>query len=243
MAHMRKYSHPVAAQILAHNTRSSASTPHATHIDSNRTHLNYSLLPDRGMTDYEYYKLRKSQLYCFRRSDVKTLLGWICTLPQGVSEDQEYNFFRATHDFYCQRYGEKNIVQSIVHKDEEGQPHLHVCMIPAVPDPKHGGEKICADSFVTRRDLMSFHTDLQRWLDECGISARVTTGISAVVGRNLSVEEIKCDALDMILCDLSFDTDAEMTPSIDWSTEVDKILSSLHDLEISANDSEYDIEW
>ena len=206
MAHMDKYTHPLVGPILAHNIRIGAGVADATHIDPTRTPLNYCLHPDRGMSDYDYYKLRKSQLYCYGRSDLKTLIGWVCTLPRGVPPDQEQDFFEAVHRFFCDRYGEDNIVQSIVHMDEEGQPHLHVCLIPAVPDPRHGGSKICANLFTTRCDLLTFHPDLQRWLDQRGINARVSTGISAALGKNFTVEEIKAGALELLYkTDFHFD--------------------------------------
>lgn len=223
MAHMSKYTHPLVGPVLAHNSRTGKGAAAAEHIDPTRTPLNYSLTPDRGMTDYEYYKYRKSQLYCYGRSDVKTLIGWVCTLPRGVPPDQERDFFEAVHRFFCDRYGEDNIVQSIVHMDEEGQPHLHVCLIPAVPDLKHNRMKICANDVATRCDLLTFHPDLQRWLDQRGIHACVTNGISAVIGRNLSVEEIKRGDLDLLLTNA---IDIEAGDTHDWQAEFEAIVST-----------------
>ena len=227
MAHMTKYTHPLVGPILAHNARVGAGVADATHIDPTRTPLNFCLHPDRGMSDYEYYAHRKSQLYCYGRSDVKTLIGWVCTLPRGVPSDQEREFFTTVYQFFCNRYGEENIIQSIVHMDEEGQPHLHVCLIPAVPDPKHGGMKVCANSVATRCDLITFHPDLQRWLDERGIRACVNNGISAVIGRNLRVDEIKRGALDLLL-GVSIDVEPgdAQSDTIDWQVEFEAIVST-----------------
>ena len=38
--------------------------------------------PDRGMTEYDYFLQRKSELYCYNRNDVKVMVGWIVTAPQ-----------------------------------------------------------------------------------------------------------------------------------------------------------------
>lgn len=91
----------------------------------------------------------------------------------------------------AERYGEANCIQSIVHQDESGQPHLHYCFIPVVPDLKHGGEKICANDVLNREELRSFHPDLQKHLQKNGIDAKVLTGITKAQGGNMSVQQLK----------------------------------------------------
>ena len=93
-------------------------------IDKDRTVQNYSLLPQRGISSYEYYRQRKSELYCYNRTDVKVMAGWIVTAPKDLPMSEMENFFRVTYEFLAERYGEKNCVQAVVHNDEGGQPHI-----------------------------------------------------------------------------------------------------------------------
>ena len=101
----------------------------------------------------------------------------------------EYDYFLAN------RYGEKNVVQAIVHDDEGGQPHLHFCFIPVEEDLKHEqGYKICANDVLDRRELRNFHPDLQRYLNEHGLEdARVMTGVTKRQGGNRTVAQLKAE--------------------------------------------------
>ena len=174
-----------------------------------------------GMEAYRYYRERMSQLYVLQRDDVKPLAGWVVTLPREITDAEEQRrFFECAFDFLSERYGAQNVVQAVVHYDEgvrrkvrddngkplydengkavlelvAGQPHLHFLFIPAVPDlnPKHGkAEKVCAKDVLTKRDLRTFHGDLQKYLDEHNVEGRVKTGVTKKNGRNYTVDELK----------------------------------------------------
>lgn len=189
MASVTKFKASAVRNILAHNARL-IQEPSNKDIDASRSEQNYSLL-DRGQSAYDYYWARKQELHCLHRDDVKPLCGWVLTAPKELPIEMQNTFFKATFDFVSARYGEINMVQAIVHMDESGQPHLHVCFIPATPDLKHGGEKICANDVITRKDLITFHTDWQEWLCQYGIDTPVRTGITKAQGGNLTVSEMK----------------------------------------------------
>lgn len=164
-------------------------------IDPKRLERDYILSPDRGMTEYDYFLQRKSELYCYNRNDVKVMVGWIVTAPQDLDPERYDNFFYATYNFLANRYGEENVVQAIVHDDEGGQPHLHFCFVPVVEDPKHEqGYKICANDVLDRRELRNFHPDLQRYLNEHGLEdACVMTGVTKRQGGNRTVAQLKAE--------------------------------------------------
>ena len=188
MAHVMKFTHKAIPNILRHNERSiiNSSNPD---IDCSYSHLNYQLSPERGMSAYSYYQDRKSELHVYNRADVKTMAGWIVTAPKDLSPEQHEGFFAETYKFLEHRYGgEKNVVQAIVHLDES-QPHLHFCFIPAAPDLKHGGEKVCANDVLNRRELRDFHPALQKHLTDAGINVRVLNGATA--NGNMTVRELK----------------------------------------------------
>lgn len=190
MASVDKYAMSAVVNQLRHNERTTQNPSNAD-IDVSRTDLNYMLSPDRGMTSYDYFKQRKAELYCYNRSDVKVMAGWIVTAPKDLPLKEHAAFFRESYNFMSERYREENVVSAAVHMDESGQPHLHFYFIPAVPDRKHGGEKICANDILNKRELRNFHPDLQRYLNKKGIDAKVLNGATA--GGNRTVKELKME--------------------------------------------------
>lgn len=190
MASVSKFTRSAVRNQLRHIERTIAH-PANEDIDMSMSELNYSLSPQRGMDSYSYFRQRLSELYVYHRADVKVMAGWIVTAPTDLARQQHEAFFAATYDFLTERYGEKNCVQAVVHYDESGQPHMHYCFIPVVLDKKHGGEKVCANDVLNRAELRDFHPALQRYLNEHGINARVTSGITARQGGNRTVRELK----------------------------------------------------
>ena len=178
MACAEKFGAGAVRNILRHNRREiEHSSNHD--IDPKRLERDYILSPDRGMTEYDYFLQRKSELYCYNRNDVKVMVGWIVTAPQDLDPERYDDFFCATYDFLANRYGEENVVQAIVHDDEGGQPHLH---------------KICANDVLDRRELRNFHPDLQRYLNEHGLEdTRVMTGVTKRQGGNRTVAQLKAE--------------------------------------------------
>ena len=160
-------------------------------ILKDRTVKNYSLLPQREISSYEYYRQRKSELYCYNRADVKVMAGWIVTAPKDLPMSEMEKFFNVTYEFLSERYGEKNCVQAVVHNDEGGQPHIHFLFIPAAADKKHGGEKICANDVLNKAELRNFHSALQKYLLDHGVQANILTGITKTQGGNRTVRELK----------------------------------------------------
>lgn len=195
MASVKKFTDGAVVNQLRHCKRMIENDSNAD-IDPTRTHLNYSLTPDRGMSEYEYYKQRKSELYCYGRADVKTMAGWIVTAPQELeTREQIREFFERTAEFLTERYGKENVISITCHFDEGkmekvkdrwgeyvrdenreikrelvlGRPHLHFDFIPVTRDdnPKHTQtEKICANDVLNKRDLQHFHTDLKKYLKD-----------------------------------------------------------------------------
>lgn len=190
-------------------------------IDPSRSHMNYSLTPERGMGEYDYYKKRKNELYCYHRADVKTMAGWIVTAPaELVAREQIREFFVRTTEFLTQRYGAENVISISCHfdegktekvkdrwggyvKDEQGKikkelvlgrPHLHFLFIPVAKDKKHKqGYKICANDVLTKKDLQHFHADLRKYLKDrnCPGADGVLNGKTKAQGRNYTVTELK----------------------------------------------------
>lgn len=171
MASMMKFTHSAVRNQKRHVLRETVK-PANKNINAALSHLNYTLSPDRGMHPYSFYLERKSQLYCFGRADVKTVVGWVVTAPRDLPAKQHQRFFQEVYLFLENRYGLENTILAVVHQDES-QPHLHFLFIPAVPDLKRGGEKICANDVITRTEIRDFHPALKKHLVSVGVNARV----------------------------------------------------------------------
>ena len=181
MACAMKFSAGAVRNQLRHNRRTIEHSSNRD-IDPERLEHDYVLSPDRGMTEYDYFLQRKSELYCYNRDDVKVMAGWVVTAPQDLDPERYDDFFCATYDFLENRYGKENVVQAIVHDDEGGQPHLHFCFIPVEEDLKHEqGYKICANDVLDRRELRNLE------------DARVMTGVTKRQGGNRTVAQLKAE--------------------------------------------------
>ena len=64
-----------------------------------------------------------------------------------------------------ERYGNQNVLSATVHYDET-TPHLHYAFIPVVFDEKKQREKVSAKEVLTRKELSSFHQDLDKYLKQ-----------------------------------------------------------------------------
>lgn len=177
MASVKKFDLSASSAIIRHVARQ-IQVPGNKNIDTSRTHLNYSLLPSRVLDPYDVFLQRKEEVYVYRRTNVKVLVGWVVFLPDDLPPEQESVFFEAVHNFLVERYSLKNTILSMVHLDEP-RPHLHFLFMPIVPDPKHPqndgtpGEKICAAKVLTPQELRNFHPALQRHLTSQGITCHI----------------------------------------------------------------------
>lgn len=215
MARVEKYTSGAVSYQLRHNTRECPKPPSNIEIESERTPLNYTLI-SHGSTAkecYEYYKQRLSEVYVYGNKAVNTMASWVITAPADLSETQEKDFFEAATDYCNSLYGEKNVIQAVVHKDEgiknskgvivAGRPHLHYSFIPVVQNNRymkpnaHGNiteiaryqEKVCANDLINKRHLQNWHKDFQELLNIRGIKCSVING--ATSGGNRTVSELK----------------------------------------------------
>lgn len=190
MASVQKFAKKAVMNQIRHIERTAHNNSN-TDIDESKINQDYSLI-NREISAFDYYKERLDKCYIYGRDDVKTMFGWIVTCPEDVPADMEDLFFYNAHDFLCARYGEENCVQAVVHKDESGRAHMHWLGMPVVEDTKHSqGMKICCNDVINRKDLRTFHEDLDRFLKNRGMSCGVYTGITKAQGGNRRVRDMK----------------------------------------------------
>lgn len=174
MAHAAKYAASASGHMLSHYDRSKDNL--SGNIDPSRTHLNYNLAPDHGMSQLDFIHQRMSEVRVHKRADVNVMCDWVITLPKEiksmrtdihVTPNQDLVsklFFERSYEFLANRYGEKNVISAYVHRDETSD-HMHFAFVPVTEDKKRGGEKLSAKEVITRADLRTFHEDLERHLD------------------------------------------------------------------------------
>ena len=169
MAHVQKYPAGAVNGLSIHFDRKTSNHSNKD-IDTERSYLNYDLRNDGDGLDTRFrMKKRLSEVYCMKRADVKPMAVWIITLPEELKEksnEEQKAFFKAGYDFMKNRYGgEKNVLSANVHNDET-TPHMHFAFMPVVWDEKKQREKVSAKQVLTRKDLKSFHQDLDKFLKE-----------------------------------------------------------------------------
>ena len=193
MGSVEKISQSNVYNIIRHDERLNQNYSNAD-IDLSRKNLDYVISPNRGMSNYDYYKQRLNECYLYNREDVKTIFSWVITCPEDVTKEDEDLFFYNVYDFLCERYGEENCVSATVHKDESGRPHMHFLSIPVVEDKKHEqGEKVCMNDVINRKELRNFHPDLDKFLKNRGMNCAVYTGITRKNGGNMTVKQLKAE--------------------------------------------------
>jgi len=163
MAHVAKYTRSAMGHMLAHYNRSANNISNP-NIKPELTDKNYNLAPERDIPFLDFVKQRCNEVNAYKRNDVNVICDWVVTAPKELPCAAHEQFFKESYNFLCERYGgDKNIVSAYVHMDEH-QPHLHFCFMPIFYDTKKGKEKLSAKEVITRSDLNSFHSDLEKHL-------------------------------------------------------------------------------
>lgn len=201
MAHVEKFTAGAMGGLSIHYDRKTDNHSNED-IDVSRSHLNYDLRDSSdGLDTRSRFEKRMKEVYCMKRKDVKPFATWVVTLPEELKEKTDVEqraFFEKTYKFLTDRYGgEKNVLSANVHNDET-TPHLHFAFMPVVWDAKKEREKVSAKEVLNRKDLQTFHQDLDAYLKEQiphiyekGILNDKTIGIEDVKQLKVFSDEIK----------------------------------------------------
>lgn len=166
MAHLKKNTRGSVKGLSTHFERKTDNHSNE-EIDVSRSHLNKDLMQDNSDMISRFDE-RLENVYCMKREDVKALGTWVVTLPDELKNESQNNqnkFFGEIKEFLDERYGKENAVCAVVHYDET-TPHLHYAFIPVTFDEKKQREKVSAKEVLNRKDLQSFHDDLDKQLKE-----------------------------------------------------------------------------
>lgn len=196
MAHVKKYTMSAVGHMANHYGRSDVGQAAEyiirgnENIDPNLTPLNYNLAAeDQQLPQVDFIHKRMSEIRVQKRADVNVLCDWVITQPKELPADRSRDFFESVYAFMRDRYGERNVISAYVHMDET-TPHMHFAFMPIVADRRRGGEKLCAKELLTRKELQTFHDDLQNAVErDLGIEVHLLNG--ATQDGNKSITELK----------------------------------------------------
>lgn len=196
MAHVKKYTMSAVGHMANHYGRSDVGQAAEyiirgnENIDPNLTPLNYNLAAeDQQLPQVDFIHKRMGEIRVQKRADVNVLCDWVITQPKELPADRSRDFFESVYAFMCDRYGERNVISAYVHMDET-TPHMHFAFMPIVADRRRGGEKLCAKELLTRKELQTFHNDLQNAVErDLGIEVHLLNG--ATQDGNKSITELK----------------------------------------------------
>ena len=193
MAHLEKYTVAAAGHLTAHYERRKYNGEYIKfgnqNIDISRTPQNYNIGPVRDMSQIDFIRQRTGEVICMKRKDVNVMCDWVVTAPVGVQEKELEKFFNETYTFLEKRYGSQNVISAHVHMDEV-TPHIHFAFVPVVYDSKKDAYKVSAKEVISRKDLQSFHPDLERHLSRV-FGREVGILNDATKEGNRSVQELK----------------------------------------------------
>lgn len=173
--------------------------------------------PGQSSGHYAWRRLqnRLSEVSRLDRDDVNVMCDWCIHLGPDVPPSYESyeDFFKACVRYICRLYGAENVVFAAVHMDEE-TPHIHIGFVPvvrkelklrsnaskktkeeyeaAVAAGKTVIERVDAHAVINRRHLQGWHGGFQKFMTaELGYDPAVYTGVTAALGGNLKVNQLK----------------------------------------------------
>lgn len=195
MAHMMKHTKASCGHMFAHFDRKAENISNE-NLDRTRTPLNYNLAVHQQMDQGEFVRKRCSEVHCQNRKDVNVMVSWVLTAPKDLPEQEHKAFFQASYDFLEKKYGRENVVSAYVHMDE-ATPHMHFAFVPVVPDERRG-YKVSAKECVNKAHLATFHDELQKYLQENDIGAKILNNATRegnksirALKRGTAIEQVK----------------------------------------------------
>ena len=218
MASLCKATRGVSGNLFDHYERKKNIKFKNQDIDKTRSYLNYNLAPNRNLSQREILNNRLSEVKVLKRNDINVTCNWVITLPKTIKENSEEErlFFKEIYNFLKNRYGEKNVISSYVHKDEI-TPHMHFCFIPVVIDKKKNIEKVSAFELITKKELNSFHKELNNYMTKI-FNRDIGILNGATANGNKTVLEMKNEQLEKELNKISNKTKK-------YNTTLEKIKS------------------
>ncbi len=165
--HIEKETYHEAIIKLKHDLRQSENYKNKD-IDKTKSNLNYDF---NDVDPFQKFKERINQVYIYGKNGKnKDNINYLCSVVVQYPDNcplSEEDFFIDMNEILTQKFGEENVISSVVHKDEseKGKSHMHFKFMPIIKmnKPKNGyTEKLCAKEVVNRSMLLTFHQDIEK---------------------------------------------------------------------------------
>ena len=139
-------------------------------IDFNKRHLNENLNSSEHVM-YRYVvneRIKELNLPKAVRKDATVMAQALITSDKpffdSLSKADEKRFFEASYRFISGRYGKKNIVSAVIHRDEK-TPHMHVNFVPVTKDGR-----LCAKEVFKPSEFHELQTDYHTFITSQGFA-------------------------------------------------------------------------
>ena len=192
VVHMQKIKSAGIKGMQFHNQRERESRTNED-IDKEKSQLNYDL---KNVKDIDFNKrvneIIKDEVITTRaiRKDAVKMCNFLVTSDKsffdGISNQEQKNFFKESYDFFKDRYGNNKIVAAVIHLDEK-TPHMHLSLVPVNED-----KKLSAKRMFDRKELRSIQDDYPKYIQSKGFN--LERGKDAE-GKNKHVELQRFKAL------------------------------------------------
>lgn len=155
---MDKYKRADVKGVERENERDKNYTPTKNpHIDLKRTGGNYHIVRcDCSYITYINQRIKELAQKRKIKDDAvlinSFILGSDKEFFEGLSPEEQRQFFKDCTEFFAERYGEENIISAVVHADETS-PHLHLNMIPVLDG------RLCSKQLFDRVALRKLQSD------------------------------------------------------------------------------------
>lgn len=144
------------AKIGNHHERMKESYKSNPDINRERSSLNYHLKKPTG-TYTQMVNAKIANVKRVRKDSVllaDTFIGGSPEFINGLSSDEQKEFFKRGYDFMARNIGEHNILSAVVHLDEK-TPHMHLVFTPITDD-----NRLCA------KEMLGNPKRFEKWQDD-----------------------------------------------------------------------------
>lgn len=130
-------------------------------IDFSKTEQNYHFNEIDPLTKLQN---RINDIYIYGKNGKhKNDINYLCSVcihyPKDCSMDEE-SFFCLMNDILTKKFGADNVINSVVHKDEN-RPHMHFQFMPVIYNDKKDRYELCCKKVINRNMLQHFHEDIE----------------------------------------------------------------------------------
>ena len=182
---MQKFHKNDVAPVERENERDENYISDNPQIDRARTKDNYRLVSNYG-TYTEFINNRLRELNLSPRKDAVVMNSFVVgsdkTFFDKMGKMQIYMFFEDCAKFFAERYGEENIISTVVHLDET-TPHMHLNLMPITSDGR-----LCSKQLFDKPQLQKLQTD---FYEEVGKKYGLQRGKEGSQRKHLSTAEFK----------------------------------------------------